>query len=94
METEKSGRPVVEPNITVTDDGTVTGYDGTSHLSFLCDTTVDSAEHTANVYKVDVTARTSNRDKTILGTPTVVTCSNTFIAPALGGLTEVGERNG
>lgn len=73
------------------DDGTVTGYDGTSHLPLLCDPTVDLAEHTANVYRVDVTARTLNRDKTILGTPTVVTCSNTFAAPALGGLTEVGK---
>lgn len=42
------------------------------------------------MYRVDVSTRTLNRDKAALGTSTVVPCSNTLIAPALGGLTEVG----
>lgn len=43
--TKEVGGTLCEPNMTVADDGTVTGYIGTSHLSFLCDTTVDIAEH-------------------------------------------------
>lgn len=82
------------PFVTVARDGTVTGYEGTKHLSAICESTVDLIEVTVKVYVPDVSATAFNRDKNALGTSTVVVRTNALIAPASGGFTSVGYAKG